>query len=158
MAFGGSFMHGESKLLLTEPDYRDRIDYRNSIGVKRMRLFDSELKVMNIIWESEPISAKEVSIKAGERYRWNKNTTYTVINKLIGKEYIRRSEPGFMCESIVKREDARRGETKGLIERLYGGSKKALFSALLEDEKLSAEELGEIARMIEEKGGGKEEG
>lgn len=122
-----------------------------------MRIYDSELKVMNIIWEGEPISAREVSIRAGERYAWNKNTTYTVINKLIAKEYIKRSEPGFMCESIVKKEDVRRGETKGLIERLYGGSKKALFSALLEEEKLSAEEMGEIRRMIEKKGGGKEE-
>jgi len=115
------------------------------------KLFDSELKLMYILWEKEPISAKELSIIAAERIGWNKNTTYTVIKKLVGKKVICRSEPGFICTSLVKKEDVRRAETEGLIKRLYNGSKKALFSALLEDEALSDDELAELRRMLEKR-------
>ena len=115
------------------------------------KLFDSELKVMELIWEGEPISAKSVSLLAADRYGWNKNTTYTVIKKLETKGMLHREEPGFVCTSLVSRDDVCRSETQGLIDKLFGGSRKALFSALLEDESISAEELDELRTMIERK-------
>ena len=114
-------------------------------------LFDSEQKLMELLWEHEPVSAKELSLMAAVRIGWNKNTTYTVIKKLIDKGVIRREEPGFVCHAEVRREDVARAETDSLIGRFFGGSKKALFSALLEDEALSAEELSELKKLINEK-------
>lgn len=137
---------------LTIIDYCDSIDYRNSPkGEKLMKLFDSELKAMEIIWDNEPISAKEVSLIANEQIGWNKNTTYTVLKKLEAKGYINRGEPNFICTSIIKREQAQLQETKTLIDKLFGGSKRALFSALISDENLSDEEIDEIRKMIEER-------
>ena len=49
----------------------------------KAKLFDSEAKVMEIIWDKSPISAKEISLIAAEKIGWNKNTTYTVIKKLM---------------------------------------------------------------------------
>ena len=115
------------------------------------KLFDSEIKVMEIIWENEPVSAKQISLIAAEQIGWNKNTTYTVINKLEGKGYIRREDPRFICSSLISREEVCKNEAKSLVDKLFGGSKKALFSALLEDEKLTSDELDELRRMIEEK-------
>ena len=40
-------------------------------------------------------------------------------------------------------------ETAGLIEKLYGGSKKAFFAAFLQEEALSSAELSELRAMIE---------
>ncbi len=117
----------------------------------KAKLFDSELKLMEILWEREPVSAKEISVIAAERIGWNKNTTYTVIKKLIDKQVIERAEPGFVCTSLVKKDDVRRTETDSLLGRLYNGSKKALFSALLEDEELTADELDELRAMIDER-------
>ena len=114
-------------------------------------LFDGELKLMELLWEQEPVSAKELSLVAAARIGWNKNTTYTVIKKLIEKGVIRREEPGFICHAEVRRQDVARAETDSLIGRFFGGSKKALFSALLEDEALSAEELAELKNLINEK-------
>lgn len=115
------------------------------------KLFDSEIKVMEIIWKNEPISAKQVSLIAAEQIGWNKNTTYTVIKKLEGKGYIKREEPGFICSSRISREDVCKTEAQSLVDKLFGGSKKALFSALLEDEKLSSDDLDELRKMIEER-------
>ncbi len=113
------------------------------------KLFDSEAKVMAILWEKAPISAKEIGILAADRIGWNKNTTYTVIKKLEIKGYLKREEPGFICTPLVSRNEAQRVETRSLLQKLFGGSRKALFSALLEDEALSEQELDELRRMID---------
>lgn len=115
------------------------------------KLFDSEIKVMEIVWENEPVSAKQISLIAAEKIGWNKNTTYTIVKKLEKKGFIKREDPGFICSSLISREDVRRAETRSLIDKLFGGSKKALFSALIEDEKLSADELKELREMIEKR-------
>ena len=115
------------------------------------KLFDSELKVMGLIWSHEPISAKELSILADKKYRWNKNTTYTVIKKIEAKGYVKRTDPGFICNSLISKRDVYKSETQGLIDKLFGGSKKALFSALLEDEKLTQGEFDELRKLIDKR-------
>jgi BlaI family penicillinase repressor len=92
-----------------------------------IKLFDSELKVMEIIWDKEPVSAKEISMILGDAVGWNKNTTYTIIKKLIDKNVIERAEPNFICTAKLKREQVQRAETVSLIEKLYQGSRKAFF-------------------------------
>lgn len=113
------------------------------------KLFDSEIKVMEIIWQAEPITAKRVSLIAAETIGWNKNTTYTILKKLESKGAIKREEPGFICTSLVSRNEIQKAETQSLVDKLFGGSKKALFSALLEDEKLSERDIQELRDMIE---------
>ena len=140
------------------------LDYCNSICIyysysleeeyklQNIKLFDSELKVMEVIWEKEPISAKEISLLLGDRIGWNKNTTYTIIKKLVEKELVEREEPGFICTSRVKKEEVQRAETNSLIDRLYQGSKKRFFAAFLQNEKLTKEELQELKDMIDKNG------
>ena len=113
------------------------------------KLFDSEAKVMEIIWEKGPLSAKEISLIAADTIGWNKNTTYTVIKKLEAKGFIRRDEPGFVCTPLVTREQMQKQETESLINRFFGGSKKALFSALIDKEDLTEEQAEELQRIID---------
>lgn len=113
------------------------------------KLFDSEAKVMEIIWEKGPVSAKEISLIAAERIGWNKNTTYTIIKKLEAKGFIRRDEPGFMCTPLVSQRQVQKAEAASLIRKVFGGSRKALFSALMEDEPLSEAEVEALRKMIE---------
>lgn len=117
----------------------------------KIKLCDSEIKVMELIWENQPIRAKEVSLLAEERIGWNKNTTYTIIRKLEEKGYIHREEPGFICTATVTRDDACKSAARGLLDKLFGGSRKALFSALLEDEDLTEEELDELRKMLDKR-------
>jgi predicted transcriptional regulator len=114
------------------------------------KLFDSELKIMDIVWDKEPVSAKEIALIAAETIRWNKNTTYTIIKKLIEKNAIERSEPNFICISLVKKEAVQRAETQSLIDKLYKGSKKAFFAAFIEDE-LSDDDLEALKKLIEKR-------
>ena len=113
------------------------------------KLFESEAKVMEIIWAKAPISAKDISLIAAETIGWNKNTTYTVIRKLEAKGFIRREDPGFICTPIISQNQMQKVEATSLVKKVFGGSRKALFSALLEDEPLSAEEIDELRKLID---------
>lgn len=44
-----------------------------------VKLFDSELKVMDLLWKKGDISAKEIAAELKEQIGWSKTTTYTVI-------------------------------------------------------------------------------
>ena len=137
--------------ILTKLDYSDSIDYRNSLRrfVMQEKLFDSEAKVMEIIWTKAPISAKDISLIAAETIGWNKNTTYTVIKKLETKGFIKREDPGFICTPLISQNQIQKVEVTSLVKKVFGGSRKALFSALLEDEPLSEEEIDELRKLID---------
>ncbi len=115
------------------------------------KLFDSEAKVMEIIWNRSPLSAKEISLIAADSIGWNKNTTYTVIKKLEAKGFIKRNDPGFICTPLVSQEEVQKREAVSLLNRFFGGSRKALFSALLDDEKLSEQEIEELRELIDQR-------
>lgn len=117
----------------------------------REKLFDSETKVMEIIWEKSPISAKDVSLIAAETIGWNKNTTYTVIKKLEAKGFIRREDPGFICTPLVSQSQIQKVEAASLIKKVFDGSRKALFSTLLEDEPLTEEEIRDLRELIDKR-------
>lgn len=114
-----------------------------------MKLFDSELKLMELIWAGKDCTAKSLSLQAAEKIGWNKNTTYTVLKKLVEKGAVERVEPGFHCVARISREEVAREETGSLIEKLFGGSRRAFFAAFLEQESLSETELEELRTMIE---------
>ena len=48
-----------------------------------MKLFDSEWKVMEVLWQDGDTTAKELSLRLADSAGWNKNTTYTVIKKCV---------------------------------------------------------------------------
>ena len=118
--------------------------------METIKLFDSELKIMGIVWENEPVSAKEISHIATDIIGWNKNTTYTIIKKLIEKNAIKRVEPNFVCTSLVRKEDVQKAETQNLIDKLYNGSKKAFFAAFIEED-ISDDELADLKKLIEKR-------
>lgn len=113
------------------------------------KLFESEAKVMEIIWARSPISAKDISLIATESIGWNKNTTYTIIKKLEAKGFIQREDPGFICTPRVSQNEMQKVEAASLVKKVFGGSRRALFSALLENEPLSKEEINELRKLID---------
>ena len=114
----------------------------------QLHLFDSELRLMELLWEMEPVSAKELSLLAADRLNWNKNTTYTLINRCIKKGAIERSEPNFLCRALISRDRAQAAETDELIDKLYGGSAFGLFASLLGRNRLTREQLDELKDMV----------
>lgn len=118
---------------------------------KEIKLNNSEMRLMQLLWPAAKTTAKELTLLAAEQYGWNKNTTYTILKGLVGKGYVLRQEPDFCCTPAISVEETRRQETRGLIDRLFGGSPQLFFSSFLQDEALSDQELAALKRLIEEK-------
>ncbi len=113
------------------------------------KLFDSEAKVMEILWSRGPLSAKEISLIAADTIGWNKNTTYTVLKRLEAKGFLRRSDPGFLCTPLISQSEMQKAQVKSFVQKVFGGSRKALFSALLEEEQLTESEIEALKELID---------
>lgn len=114
------------------------------------KIFDSELKVLELLWNKGELTAKDIADRAKEQVGWSKTTTYTVLKKCVEKGFIKRTEPGFRCRAIVTRQEAQRQETQELIDRMYGGATDQLVASLLEGKALSAEEIDRLRKLVEE--------
>ena len=115
-----------------------------------VKLFDSELKVMDVLWREGDSTAKHISDVLKEEVGWNMNTTYTLIKRCIKKGAIRRSEPNFMCHALIPKEEVQEAETNELINKIYDGSADKLFAALLERKKLSPEQIARLKQIVGE--------
>lgn len=115
-----------------------------------IKLFDSELKVMDVLWREGNATAKYISEVLKEEVGWNKNTTYTLIKRCMKKGAIERSEPNFMCRALIPKEKVQEAETEELINKIYDGSADKLFAALLSRKNLSPEEIRRLKRLVEE--------
>lgn len=113
------------------------------------KLFDSELKVMNVLWRDGDVPAKHVADLLNRELGWNKNTTYTLIKRCMKKGAIERTEPNFMCHALIPKEKMQEAETDELIEKVYDGSADKLFAALLGRKKLSADQIANIRQIVE---------
>lgn len=114
-----------------------------------LKLFDSELKVMDTLWKAEQdLTAGQIAKILQEEIGWNRNTTYTVIKKCIAKGAIERRDPKFICHAMVTRQQVQNYETEELIGKMFDGSKQKFFAAFLSDAKLTEEEVMQLKEMI----------
>ena len=116
----------------------------------KKNLQPGELKIMNIVWEKAPIRASEIANILSAQTGWSKNTIYTLTTRIIEKGFIRRTDPGFICEPAVSREEIQRRENRSLLDALYNGSAKLLFARILDDEMLPKEDISELREMLEQ--------
>lgn len=118
--------------------------------MSQIKLFDSERKVMELLWTREELTAKELAEELERTVGWSKPTTYTVIRKCVTKGAVARVEPGFRCRALIAREAVCDQETQALIQRNYGGRADRLVASLLGHQKLSPQELQRLKALIQE--------
>ena len=117
-----------------------------------MKLFDSELKVMDVLWREGELPARQIAAILENVVGWNVNTTYTLIKRCIKKGAVARTDPGFQCRALIAREAVQDAETDELVGKLFDGSVDKLFASLLGRKKLSAEQLQHLKDIVEELG------
>ncbi len=113
-----------------------------------IKLFDSELRVMEVLWKEGDLAAGQLAKILKDEIGWNRNTTYTVIKKCVEKGAIERREPNFICSPLVSKEQVQNYETEELIGKMFDGSKEKFFAAFLDGKKLSKEEIESLKQMI----------
>ncbi|WP_135556800.1 BlaI/MecI/CopY family transcriptional regulator [Paenibacillus cymbidii] len=114
-----------------------------------IKLFDSELKVLDILWRHGDTTAKRIAELLKEQIGWSKTTTYTVIKKCLDKGAIERSDPDFVCRPLVTKEQAQQAETAELIDRMYDGAADRLIASLLDGKRLTTAEIERLKRLVD---------
>lgn len=115
-----------------------------------IKLFDSELKVMEMLWQHGDLTAKQLSDMLEEQTGWNINTTYTVIKKCIKKGAIERYEPNFTCKALITKEQAQEQEVSELVDKIFDGSIDKLFVSIMNRENIPEDVIAKVQQIIEE--------
>ena len=111
------------------------------------RLFDGELKFMSIVWDSEPLSSRELVEKCAEALGWKQSTTYTVPKKLSKKGFVKNE--GGVVTSVIGRDEARAIESGAVVDRGFSGSLPSFVAAFVSGRGLSDEEADELLGIID---------
>lgn len=114
------------------------------------KLFDSERRVMETLWQHGDLTAKELSQKLAETAGWNKNTTYTVVKKCVEKGFIDRQEPGFRCHALLTQAQAQQQEAGDLVDKVFSGSPSRLFASLLGGGRIDKAEIDRLRKLIDD--------
>ena len=115
--------------------------------MSELRLHEGELNIMELLWSNKELAAKDISKIIKEYIGWEKNTTYTVIKRLIDKGAVQRTDPGFICSALVSQRSVREIETKRLIDQFYNGSLQTFISEYLKNQSLSAGVIAELQKL-----------
>ena len=114
-----------------------------------MKIFDSELKVMEALWKAGNLTAGQLVQAMKEQVGWSRTTTYTVIGKLIDKGAIERYGSDFSCKAIITKGQVQQYEAEELIDKLFNGSAELLMSALFNANKVSPDEIERMKRFVD---------
>lgn len=115
---------------------------------KEIRLHEGELNVMELLWSNKVLAAKDISKIIKEYIGWEKNTTYTVIKRLIDKGAVQREEPGFLCSAKVTKREIQNIETNALLNKMFNGSLTSFITDYLNEQTLTASQVIELQRII----------
>lgn len=112
-----------------------------------MKLSDTEIKFMNIVWSYEPIYSNKIVEICSERFGWKKSTTYTFLKRLNDKGVVVNNNS--LIESLVKREEIQKIESENLIENTFQGSFLSFMVSFFDGKKLDDEEIERLKKVLD---------
>ena len=122
-----------------------------------MRLPDTELEIMKVIWESgKTLSTSEVKILLERSRPWNVSALQTLLNRLIDRGFLESHKEGKnrFYTPLVPEKEYLAVENKAFLEKVNDRSVTKLVASLYDSKSISEEDLDELAAFIRSKTGG----
>ena len=111
------------------------------------KIFDSELRFCEILWEHQPVRSSELAHLCAEKLGWKKSTTYTVIKRLTERGVVHTENA--VVTALVGRQDVQNAESRAFVDKNFHGSLPAFLSAFIGNKQLTQQEADELRRMID---------
>lgn len=111
------------------------------------KIFESEYRFCEILWENEPISSSALVKLCREQLEWKKSTTYTVIRRL-SERGVLKSEHAIVT-SLVSKEEVLAAESMEVIDKTFSGSLPSFIAAFARKKPLTEKEIDEIHEIID---------
>lgn len=114
------------------------------------RIGEAEYAVMEVLWDTAPLTAAEVAERVPAERGWTLATVKTMLGRLLGKGVLAHQEEGrrYLYRPAVSREDYAARESTRLIDRLFGGRVTPLVAHLAERGELSDADIAEIEALL----------
>ena len=114
----------------------------------KIALTDREADVMQALWERGASTVAEVRAHLADPLAYT--TVLTVLRTLEAKGYVGHEEAGrgHRFFAAVKQQAARKNAVQHLTEKLFKGSTELLFSHLVSEQKLSADQLARMRQLL----------
>ena len=113
-----------------------------------IHLTDREADVMQVLWDHGPSVVNEVKEKLHDELAYT--TVLTILRTLEQKGYVKHEEEGRVHRyfAAVKEQAARKSALQHLTGKLFKGSSELLFTHLVSDRKLSAEQIKRMRELL----------
>jgi BlaI family penicillinase repressor len=110
---------------------------------------------MQVLWERGRANAREITAALSRSEPIAHSTVQTLLRKLEAKGAVHHDlqQRTFVFYPLVKEHRVKRGATRDLLQRVFGGSAAELVSYLLQHERVPPAELDQIRRLIEQRKG-----
>lgn len=117
-----------------------------------MPVSEAEAVVMEALWRAAPRSAEDILAEVGPRQGWQEGTVKSLLNRLLKKKAVKAEREGrrYLYTPLLSREKYVSQESKGLLDRLFGGRVAPLVAHFSEQHKLSKKDVAELRRLLEE--------
>jgi predicted transcriptional regulator len=115
-----------------------------------------ELEVMKVLWQTGPTTVQTVHERIQAVRPLAYNTVQTVLSILHRKGKVKRKthERAYVYSASVSQEKAAGQALQDLINRVFGGRPEELLLNMVKSRQLTAEQLAELGRLVEEAGDG----
>lgn len=116
------------------------------------RISEAEHAVMEALWDQGTATASDVCDIVGEARGWSLATVKTLLSRLVQKGAIETRPDGrrYIYSPLIERSDYVGGESRRLVDRLFGGRAASLVAHLAETEALTEDDLSEIEALLKE--------
>mgnify|MGYP001014273021 CR=1 FL=1 len=114
---------------------------------------DAEWVVMRVLWDKSPGTANDVIAALATETDWSPLTIKTLLNRLVKKNALGYKADGRVYHyfPLVEEKDCMRVESHSFLQRVYRGALTPMVAHFLESEKLSADEIEELRRLLDKK-------
>ena len=117
------------------------------------KISETEWEVMQVLWARSPLAAGEIidALVAADS-TWHPKTAKTLLNRLVKKKALGYEKQGraYLYRPLVKEADCALAESESFLDRVFGGSLKPMLAHLVERKKLSAAEIRELKRLLDQ--------
>lgn len=119
---------------------------------KPSSISEAESVVMDVLWRHGPMRSESVVETLKGQQEWRETTIKTLLSRLLNKGAIRAEQEGrrYIYSPVLTRDDWLSCESKGLLDRLFGGRVAPLVAHFGRHGKLSKKDIAELKRMIAE--------
>lgn len=105
---------------------------------------------MKVVWDLGPATVRDVYEKLLERRHIAYTTVMTMMKILEDKGHLARTQEdrAYVYRSTKPQQQVLRGMVREFVDRVFNGSAEPLLMHLVEDDKISKDDLAEIKRLI----------